>query len=464
MASIGSVLNTQSASVIQFSSRTLSVSEESTAAEIIVRRTNDLETVVSVEFATTNLTATPGMDYLEIATNLTFLAGETNLIVAIPILNDGEVEGAERLQAVLSNPAGGATLGSFARITVTIVDNDVGLQFGSPTYGVREAESFVVIPVVRGDDGDFPVSVDFSTVDGSALAGDDYVATHRTVEIDAHDEAALLQIPILNDGEKEPSETFEVSLSNPTGIPLGGVTRATIYISDNDQGPQVEYQRYSAQEQEPFVLIAVLRGNDGDFPVTVQFSAVGGSAVAGQDFVSTNGTIVFASVEEQVKCIQVPLLNDGVKEAEETFRLLLANPGGGVLGTVTNATVTITDNDPGVQFEHALRWIREDEALLTLKALRGNDVDLPAFSVDYASSNLTAMAGEDYVETKGTLNFAEGETLKELTVPVLRNETSEVDNQFLMTMHDSVGWYGSRSERSGEDHRVGHDRHGGSSI
>jgi hypothetical protein len=85
-ALIGSVLHAQSASVIQFTSRIVSASEDSTAAEIIVRRTNDLDTVVSVEFATTNLTATPGVDYLEIATNLTFLAGETNLIVAIPIL------------------------------------------------------------------------------------------------------------------------------------------------------------------------------------------------------------------------------------------------------------------------------------------------------------------------------------------------------------------------------------------
>jgi dienelactone hydrolase len=433
---LGSLLAAQSASVIQFTSRIVSASEDSTTAEIIVRRTNDLDTVVSVEFATTNLTATPGVDYLEIATNLTFLAGETNLIVAIPILNDGEVEGAEKFQAVLSNPGGGATLGSFARITVTIVDNDVGLQVGYPTYRVREVESFVVIPVVRGDDGDFSVSVDFSTADGTALAGEDYVATQGTVEIAAHGEPALLQIPILNDGEKEPTETFDVSLSNPTGITLGGVASATVYISDNDQGPQFEYLRYSVQEDEPFVLIAVLRGNDGDFQVTVDFSTVGGSAVAGQDFVSTHGSIVFASVEEQVKFIQVPILNDGVKEADETFQLMLANPGNGVLGTVTNASVTITDNDPGVQFEQALRWIRETEGLLTLKALRGNDVDLPAFSVEYASSNLTAVAGEDYVETNGTLNFAEGETLKELTVPVLRNDTSEADKQFLITLQN----------------------------
>jgi hypothetical protein len=57
MALFGSVLDAQSASVIQFAFRIVSASEGSTAAEIIVRRTNDLDTVVSVEFATTNLEA-----------------------------------------------------------------------------------------------------------------------------------------------------------------------------------------------------------------------------------------------------------------------------------------------------------------------------------------------------------------------------------------------------------------------
>jgi dienelactone hydrolase len=97
------------------------------------------------------------------------------------------------------------------------------------------------------------------------------------------------------------------------------------------------------------------------------------------------------------------------------------------------------DNDPGVQFELNRYSIRENEGSLTVKVLRGNDVDLPPFTVDYATSNLTAVAGEDYAETSGTLAFAEGERFKTLSVPILWNETSELDRQFKLTLSNPSG-------------------------
>ena len=87
-------LNLSAASVIQFSASTYNVTEGVNAqVEVAVQRTNDLDTVVSVDLATTtNGTATSGADYVGVSANLTFLANETNKTVAVPILNDGLVE------------------------------------------------------------------------------------------------------------------------------------------------------------------------------------------------------------------------------------------------------------------------------------------------------------------------------------------------------------------------------------
>ncbi len=317
-------LNLSAASVIQFSAWTYNVTEGVNAqAEVVVQRTNDLDTVVSVDFATTNASATAGLDYLDVATNLTFGAGETNKLVTVPIHNDGLVEVGETFQVMLSSPTGGAVLGNRTNATVVITDNDKGLAFEFASYQAREDEAAVLIGVVRGDDGDFPVTVDFATADGTALAGQDYTAT--------------------------------------------------------------------------------------------------------------NGMLGFAA-GERLKLVTIPILNDGLKEPPKTFRFYLTNATGVVLGNPRTATVTIVDNDPGVQFEYNKLWIRENEGLLTVKVLRGNDVDLPPFAVDYATSNLTAVAGEDYTETKGTLAFAAGEPFKMLGVPILWNQTSELDRQFKLTL------------------------------
>ena len=344
MALAGFALAVNGASVIQFTGRTFNVTEGSTTAEITVQRANDLETVVTVDVATTNLTATPGVDYLDIATNLTFLAGETNLIVAIPILNDGEVEGAKRFQAVLSNPAGGATMGTFARITVSIVDNDVGLQVEYPIYVVREDEAFVMVAVLRGDDGDSPVSVDFSTADDSALAGQDYVSTNGTLEITSRDRPGFVYIPILNDGIKESTEIFRFSLTNSTGLVLGPLTSTSIMLWDNDPGVEFGSSYYWVSENESTLTVSVLRGSGVDLPpFTVNFATTDLSAIAGQDYAETRGTLTFAAGETE-KTITVPITYDEQPEADETCKLTLSNPSGGVvLGSTAMATITLLD-------------------------------------------------------------------------------------------------------------------------
>jgi hypothetical protein len=200
----------QAASIIQFSATTYNVTEGMNQVEIAVQRTNDLDTVVSVDLATSNLTATAGADYLDVSARLTFLAGETNQIVAVPILNDGLVEGIETFQVLLSNPTGGAELSTRSNATVRITDNDKGLQLEFAKYQVCEDEGSVLIGVLRGDDSSFPVTVEYATADGTALAGQDYTATSGKLEFAASERLKLIRVPILNDWLKEVDETFRL--------------------------------------------------------------------------------------------------------------------------------------------------------------------------------------------------------------------------------------------------------------
>ena len=59
-------------------------------------------------------------------------------------------------------------------------------------------------------------------------------------------------------------------------------------------------------------------------------------------------------------------------------------------------------------------------------------------SVNYATTNGTALAGEDYIATSGTLTFAPGETSMTVTVPVTADAPAEPDETFFLNLSNPV--------------------------
>ena len=119
----------QAASTIQFTATSYPVAESAGSVPLTVQRFDDTNTIVGVDFTTLDGTAISGSKYTAISGTLAFAAGETNRIIVVPILNEGFVEGSKIFRVALSNPTGGAVLGSRTNAIVTITDNDVGIEF-----------------------------------------------------------------------------------------------------------------------------------------------------------------------------------------------------------------------------------------------------------------------------------------------------------------------------------------------
>ena len=76
--------------------------------------------------------------------------------------------------------------------------------------------------------------------------------------------------------------------------------------------------------------------------ITVQYATANGTAIAGSDYTSTSGTLTFnPGVTSQL--INIPILNDAINEANETFTLTLSSSTNANLGTTKTVTTTITD-------------------------------------------------------------------------------------------------------------------------
>ena len=108
--------------LLVFSSTIYDVKEYEGTATITVVRTGIEQGEITVDYATSNGTATAGQDYSETAGTLSFADGETQKTFTIPILRDMETEGIETVNLKLSNPTNGAILGAPAQAILRIDD------------------------------------------------------------------------------------------------------------------------------------------------------------------------------------------------------------------------------------------------------------------------------------------------------------------------------------------------------
>jgi Ca2+-binding RTX toxin-like protein len=367
--------NTQPSNIstLQFSAPTYSINEDGDILEplVMVTRTGSSVGAVSATVNFTGGTATGSTillaDYLNQPITVSFANGETTAKkIIVPIWDDTVVEGNETINLSLSNPTGGAVIGTQEIATVTIVDNDAAstsgiLQFSSPTYSIDENGTPVAaITVTRTGDSTGAVSAKVNFTGGIATGGtptlvspEDYDNTPIVVSFaDGDTTNKTIIIPILNDTIDEPNETINLSLSNPTGgAAIGTQSTSTVTILDDDPTPtpgilQFAASTYSINEDGSAIAAVTvnrINGSDGIVSATVNLS--NGTAIAPGDYDNNSITVTFENGETS-KTIALPIINDVLYEADETINLTLSNPtGGATIGTQSTAALMIANDD-----------------------------------------------------------------------------------------------------------------------
>ena len=424
-----SIVDNDQGGAIQFSAATYTTTEPVAASITVTRTGTSLASGASVQFATSNGTATAGIDYTATVTTLVFAAGETTKTVPIPILAGG-ASGDETVNLTLSNPAGGATLGARTAAVLTIVDDAPTVAFSTDTFTVSESAATAVITVRRGGVATGAVAVDYSTTDGTAQSGVDYTATAGTLSFASGVTSKTFTVPILNDSRVTAARTVILTLGNPTGsITIVTPSTATLTITDDDVAGIIEFGApvFDIAENAGSAIITVARrsgtaggGDRGNYTTS------DGTATAGSDYTFSGGTLTFG-VGETSKTFAVPILQDSLAEGVETVNLALSSPGGGAtLGARTSALLRIIDDEKALGFSAQSYTVNEGGGTATITVELTGVSSTDTVTVNYATSNGTATAGLDYTTTTGTLIFPPGGTAtgirtKTFTVPILQD-------------------------------------------
>lgn len=347
------------AGALRFTQASFNVPEESGVATITVRRHQGTTGAVSVEWEAAPGSATDA-DFVPATGVLEWGDGDgAEKSFDVELVDDDEAEGLETVLLTLRNPTGGASL-FFAPTEATLrilpsdqpddeeegeEDDDEELvippqgliRFDQRTYQVRENVGVAVVTVRRTGGSEGEVTVDFTTVDGSATVPDDYETSAGTLSFaDGEEGLQTLVVPIVDDALHESTERIELQLAGVTGGALLHPDHdvATILVLDDDRnggGDRAEgvisfsAVEYQVVEGDVLATITVERrfGNRG--VVRVDYASEDGSAEAGSDYEAVSGTLLWTRGDNAPKTFTVPILADDEEEGSETVQLLLTN-------------------------------------------------------------------------------------------------------------------------------------------
>lgn len=387
-----------------------------------------------VDFGTADGTATENRDYVPVTGRLTFAVGEPlQQTIRVPVLADELYEGDEQFTVELFSNVYGVI--SPHGVT-TIVDEDPLIT--ANVSSVLEADSGttdVVVDVTLASASPQTVVVDYATADGTATAGADFLSTSGTLIFLPGETSKQISIQVLGDTTDELDEFLLLEFA-PVSEGVLAQDAVSIVIEDDDD-PTLSIQDVKVWEDSDQADITVTLSSAPLQETTVDYVTADATALAGLDYASTSGTLIFLPGDPLVQTITVPIVADADDEVDET---LLVNLSGAVHAVIDDgqAVVTISDDLPRIHVDD-VSVIEGDSGTVNAIFTVSLDAASPhSVSVDYATTDGSGESGTDYSATTGTLTFSPGETEKTVSVVVNGDVNNEINEDFFLSLSSPV--------------------------
>ncbi len=200
-----------------------------------------------IPLTVTNLGGATAADYSGVPSNVTFQPGDEDSGVIVRAVDDAEEDPGEGFKVSFGTLPAGVQVSSWSgpSTTFTIVDND-----GLPDMTVSDAseqessgDTYLKFVVKLSEKAEHEVRVNYTTVDGTAKAGEDYRRRSGTLVFDKGDQEKIVWVEIIDDDHDEDTETMTLVLSNPVRAHLLDATGEG-RITNTDAMPQAFLGRF----------------------------------------------------------------------------------------------------------------------------------------------------------------------------------------------------------------------------
>ena len=288
-------------------------------------------------------------------------------------------------------------------------------------------------------------TVQYATADGTAESGADFTAASGTLTFAANETSKTVSVATTADAADEDNETFTLTLSSPTNAVLGDATATGTIVNDDEPedtvsptvwvqcvdmeanpfGPQVSDNHSLSWElhfSEPVThaddtsarLFEIAGQDDTDFT----WFAIGGLAgsLHHRFFTTPMVSLEIGSAVSEVNGVVITVPAGGWQDRSGNLNTASANS----LYLAHNWKVSVAD---------ASATEGTDGTIVFEVTLNARD-DCETVTVDWATADGTATAGEDYTAANGTLTFGPGETSKTVGVVIL-DDTAEDSGETL---------------------------------
>ena len=382
------------------------VDEGDGAADFTITLSAAATSAVTVVMDTSDGTATAGSDYASVSRTVTIPASSTTAIVSVTVTDDTADEPDETFTLTLSNPSN-ANLAAISTATATIRDDDAAPAV--PTNVVFECTS---------SGGVFTLNASW---DPPAAGVSEYqtqlssnpVAWGSTGELYFGFGSATSMTATA------PSAGTYYAVIWPYGVPGVGVGVQVQASTECELPPTVSVTDAADVREGLALVFAVSLSAASSSDVTVHATAVGVTAIAGDDFLAHSRTATISAGSTSVD-VRVFTTYDSDVELDETLQLVLSAPSGATLGTSTTATGRILDDDdPAVSLPVTALTVTEGSSVQVTATL--DQAPLAAGSVRFSTSGAVGGAsscgvGDDYAVSGSLFSFAAGVTTASVTL------------------------------------------------
>ena len=265
-----------------------------------------------------------------------FAANAATATLLVTTDDDGHVEANGSVTATITS--GAYQIGDAASATVVVIDNDVrGVAVTPTALTIREGSSSSYM-VGLDTEPTADVTVAVQVPEGAEISVTPTALTFTAANWNAKQ---LVVVTAAQDDDTVADDPLTIRHA-VSGGDYGAVIAPSVAVTILEDDPAIRIADAAAVEGAGEMAFSVRLSVPSIQTVTVDWTTADGTAIAGQDYEAATGTLTFSALAT-TQTIRVPIIDDNLDEAAETFTVALRNSNVAIADG--EATGVIADND-----------------------------------------------------------------------------------------------------------------------